>query len=445
GVLIGIGRLGWCLWPSGGSSEEPSSRPTTSGQPEYLKDQKDSTEFNPYKTEDQPLAMQKADTSWDIKSPEKLFGRDRAEKLKKQAKARGYQPQFEQNWRRKSRPIYRGDTQNGHQEETNQRQNQRRQTRQSAKESDLSVGDQANGPTTGPWPDREVSEDQRQSEVNEQINQQLQQTYEYSDSLIEQIPQTAYGSDLGIGMGGQAGLAGVMGAMRGAMGQNQKAERAGKDFEHAAGHQISSSSRKPKSPYTIQEGTPLPATLVSAVTSHLPGDIIALINRYIYDSIPQEYLPIPKGSKLDGTYDDKVVIDQRKLLMSWRRLIYPDGRSIDLGELNTYDLAAESGLSGKVNKHFWSMFGKSALLSLMGAGSAVATHPGRQSGSRFGRSRGFGQIAAQQIATNFNRVANQFLRQGMDRPPTIHIDQGTQFNVYLAGDISFPEPYSHHE
>src|SRR5699024_5252479 len=138
GVFIGIVLLGWFLWPSGGSSEEPPSRTTTSGQPVHLKTQRDSTEANPYKTENQLLAVQKADTSWDIKSREKILGRDRDEKLKKQAKARGYQPQFEQNWRRKSRPIYRGDTQNGHQEETNQRQNQRRQTRQSAKESDLS-------------------------------------------------------------------------------------------------------------------------------------------------------------------------------------------------------------------------------------------------------------------------------------------------------------------
>lgn len=222
---------------------------------------------------------------------------------------------------------------------------------------------------------------------------------------------------------------------------NQPYPRAGKNFSHAKGIQRTVTFHYPRTPYTIQEGTLLPATLLTSINSDLPGDIIAIVNRNVYDSIHQKYLLIPKGTKLIGSYDNQVVINQHKLLMSWHRMIFPDGRSIDISELNSYDLQGESGISGKVNNHFWDIFGKSALLSLIGAGTSIATRSGQPRGGFYGRRPGVGQIAARQIATSFNRVANRLLSRGMSRPPTIHIKKGTNFNIFIAGDISFTEPY----
>src|SRR5699024_1264858 len=211
--------------------------------------------------------------------------------------------------------------------------------------------------------------------------------------------------------------------------------QAGQGFNHAEHEQISGQFKSPDTPYTLLEGTLIPATLQTSINSDLPGNITAIITRNIYDSINQEHLIFPRGAKLIGSYDEKVVLNQSKLLMSWDRVIFPDGRSLRLPSLNSYDKQGESGLSGKVNRHFWKIFGQSALISLIGAGTAVATQ-GQQNSNPFNQTQGVGEQAAQQIATEFNRVANQVLQRNLSLSPTIEIDAGTEFNIFLAGDIS---------
>lgn len=222
--------------------------------------------------------------------------------------------------------------------------------------------------------------------------------------------------------------------------KNGSYQNAGQSFKKNNHHPISSHFQRPRTPYTLQEGTLISASLVTGINSELPGSIIAIVNRNIYDSIRQKYLLIPKGAKLIGSYDERVIIGQHKLLMSWQRIIFPDGRSLDLPDLNTHDLQGQSGLAGKVNNHFWKIFGQSAMLSLLGAGMQIA-YPQSGGGGMYHRSAG--QMVASSIANSFNRHANQILSRNSKMRPTITIPAGTNFNIFLAGDISFKQPYDY--
>jgi len=216
-------------------------------------------------------------------------------------------------------------------------------------------------------------------------------------------------------------------------------ERPGRGFQNSEHEQISGEMRSPQTPYTLMEGYLIPATLETGIDSDLPGDIRAFVTRDIYDSIQMKYLLIPKGTILVGSYDERVVLNQEKLLMSWERMIFPDGRSIRLPKLNSYDLQGKSGIAGKVDKHFWKIFGQSAFLSLIGA----ATNASMPQQGGFYQQRDAATMAGQQIAQEFNRVSNQVLRRNLNMAPTINIPGGTPFNIFLAGDISFQEPYEY--
>jgi len=130
------------------------------------------------------------------------------------------------------------------------------------------------------------------------------------------------------------------------------------------------------------------------------------------------------------------------MMMSWQRLLFPDGRSIQLPSFPTHDLQGMSGLGGDVNTHFWRIFGQSAMLSLIGAGASLAVSPNRAGlfGAMSAR-----ELIAVQIAEDFQRVANMVLQRNMNRQPTIVIEAGTPFTIYLLDDLSFEEPYIYTE
>ncbi|MCC5942422.1 MAG: TrbI/VirB10 family protein [Balneolaceae bacterium] len=198
----------------------------------------------------------------------------------------------------------------------------------------------------------------------------------------------------------------------------------------------------PVTPYSIMEGTLIEATLQTAITSALPGNIVGIVNRDVFDSVRQNHLLIPRGTRLIGSYESSIAFDQRKLMMSWDRIIFPDGRSMNLPGVPTHDLMGMSGLGGDVKTHFWSTFGQSAMLSLIGASASFAI----SGGGGGGFVGGFGGLTARetiamQVARDFQRVANQLLQRNMNRQPTIEIEAGTPFTIFVLDDIFFAEPF----
>ena len=191
------------------------------------------------------------------------------------------------------------------------------------------------------------------------------------------------------------------------------------------------------SPYTLRAGTVIPATLLTAITSDLPGECLGQVSRDVYDSQNQRILLIPKGSKLICRYDDQVVAGQGRLLVAWTRLLLPDGRSMTLPGLALKDQSGQTGAKGQVDNHPGRVFGRALLLSMIGAGAQLSQP--RQS-SVFAAPTA-GQVAAGAMGQELSNVALEIMRRGMDQPPTITVPQGQTFNVFLNGDLVFDGPY----
>jgi type IV secretory pathway VirB10-like protein len=192
-------------------------------------------------------------------------------------------------------------------------------------------------------------------------------------------------------------------------------------------------------PYAVQAGTVIPAVLITEINSDLPGQVLAQVSRDVYDSRSLTTLLVPKGSKLLGKYADQVGVGQNRLLVAWSRVILPDGRSIVLPGLETKDRTGAGGLHDQVDRHGGQVFGTAALLSLIGAGTQLSQPNGGY--GALGSYPTAGQVAAGAVGQQLADVATQMLRRDLNVQPTIRIRQGMPFNVFIATDLVFSEPY----
>lgn len=100
----------------------------------------------------------------------------------------------------------------------------------------------------------------------------------------------------------------------------------------------------PASPFVLQAGAVIPAALITGIRSDLPGQITAQVTQHVYDSPTGSILLIPQGTRIIGEYDASVIFGQRRVLLVWNRLIFPNGRSIVLERQPGADASGYAGL-----------------------------------------------------------------------------------------------------
>lgn len=77
---------------------------------------------------------------------------------------------------------------------------------------------------------------------------------------------------------------------------------------------------------------------------------------------------IPPGARLIGTYDHHVTRGQRRAMVSWHGLRFPNGASLDSGTMSGTDAEGSAGFKDKVERRHFRIFGVASLLSVIGTG-----------------------------------------------------------------------------
>jgi type IV secretion system protein VirB10 len=124
--------------------------------------------------------------------------------------------------------------------------------------------------------------------------------------------------------------------------------------------------QKPASPYQVMAGTIIPATLITGVNSDLPGMVIAQVTESVWDTVSGKYLLIPQGTRLIGSYDSVVAFGQSRALLIWKRMILPNGTSMEIDNLPATDEGGYAGLSDKIDRHTWTLLRGVGLSTLLG-------------------------------------------------------------------------------
>ena len=192
------------------------------------------------------------------------------------------------------------------------------------------------------------------------------------------------------------------------------------------------------SPYELHAGSVIPAVLLTGINADLPGTIVAQVRNDVFDSVTGRYLLIPRGTRLVGTYDNRIVQGQRRVLVAWTRLLYPDGSSVDLLGMPGTDEAGYAGFGANVDEHLNKVFTSALLLSIIGAGAQLSQP--QQSSSLYA-APSVGQTIAGAVGQQIGNTSIQLTQRQLEIPPTLEVPPGYLFNVLVDRDIVLTAPY----
>jgi type IV secretion system protein TrbI len=200
---------------------------------------------------------------------------------------------------------------------------------------------------------------------------------------------------------------------------------------------------KPVSPYEVQAGTIIPAVLLTAINTTLPGEVVAQVKNDIYDTVTGRFLLIPKGSKVMGQYDSQVSYGQERVLIVFNRVIMPDGSSILLSKLTGAGQLGQAGMEGNVNNHWAKVLGAATLSTMLSVGAGVASDGYSNYGGYDNNSvyyRNSAQNAMLGAAGGVSQAGQQLTSQAMNVQPTLTIPAGYEFTIIVNKDMVM-EPF----
>ncbi|WP_347271723.1 TrbI/VirB10 family protein [Rhizorhabdus histidinilytica] len=187
----------------------------------------------------------------------------------------------------------------------------------------------------------------------------------------------------------------------------------------------------PASANVLQAGAVISAALITGIRSDLPGQITAQVTENIYDSPTGRILLIPQGTRVIGQYDNGVGFGQRRILLVWNRLIFPNGRSIVLERQPGADAEGYAGLEDGVDYHWGELFKAAALSTLLSVGAEASS-----SGQESDIIRALRDGASDSIS----QTGQQIVQRQLNIAPTLTIRPGFPVRVIVTRDLVL-EPY----
>jgi type IV secretion system protein VirB10 len=195
----------------------------------------------------------------------------------------------------------------------------------------------------------------------------------------------------------------------------------------------------PTTPYILRTGAVIPALLLSAIESELPGTVIAQVSQDVFDTATGDYLLIPQGSRLIGEYANAIQYGQARIFVAWQRIIYPDGSALDIGAMPGADQQGEAGFNDQVNNHFVRIFGSALLMSAITAGITYSQDQGQN--NNYSQVPRAGDILSQAVGQQLGSATAALLEKNLSIAPTLRIRPAFRFSVLVTKDLSFERPY----
>ncbi len=182
----------------------------------------------------------------------------------------------------------------------------------------------------------------------------------------------------------------------------------------------------PVSRYVVQAGSVIPAALITGMRSDLPGQVTAQVTENVYDSPTGNYLLIPQGSKLIGTYDSQVAFGQNRLLLVWTRLILPNGRSVVLERQPAADPQGFIGLEDEVDQHWDRLVMGAVLSTVIGIGAELGSNANDSA---------IASALRQGSSNSLSQTGQQITQRNLNIQPTLTIRPGFPVRVITNRDL----------
>jgi len=198
-------------------------------------------------------------------------------------------------------------------------------------------------------------------------------------------------------------------------------------------HDVKEGLPKPSTlEYTLAPGsTKLPCIVETSINSDVEGHFTAKVSTNVYDTATGRHLLIPQGSTILGHDQSQMLLyGNARLPTISLTLALPDGRSVDLGKSPITDQQGVMGLTGRVNNHWWRLFGAIFIGGALRGGTQAMT-------MAMSDAAGAGQIASG-YGSVINQALSPRLGRALDTRPTIEVDAGQICHVLLTQPLSLP-------
>lgn len=298
------------------------------------------------------------------------------------------------------------------------------------------VGDSGANTDTPRTPDEMID---RIAQVRRSIEQQRVNDPNAAYKAALRQAESMNGSRAGGGSSGRAsGGAGMMltasnessGKDYGAFDSNGKKDR----------WALGSSMEAPNSPYEVRAGAVIPGLMLSGINSDLPGQIMAQVSQNVYDTATGKHLLIPQGTRMVGAYSSDVAFGQEGVLIAWQRLVFPDGKALDIGAMPGADMAGYSGFRDQVDHHLWRIYGSALFMSAITAGASLATDQGNNNATGYQQPSVSSELSSA-LGQQLGQTSAQIISKNLNIAPTVKIRPGYRFNIITVKDVTFNKAY----
>jgi type IV secretory pathway VirB10-like protein len=191
-------------------------------------------------------------------------------------------------------------------------------------------------------------------------------------------------------------------------------------------------------PYVIYEGTTLDTVLMNRLNGDAPGPVKVLVSNPVY-SHDRQHVLIPSGTVVLGeakAIGSPEIGHQRRMALVFHRMIMPDGYSVDLDQFMGLDQSGAGGVKGKVNNHYFKIFGTSIALGVIAGAGQIEEGGGIISTNG---TQAFATGASASISESAMSVLDRFI----DIPPTITVREGHRVKIYFMQDLLMPAYENH--
>jgi len=203
---------------------------------------------------------------------------------------------------------------------------------------------------------------------------------------------------------------------------------------------LASKVEQPATPYILRTGYVIPAILISAMDSELPGTITAQVAQNVYDTPTGNYLLIPQGARLVGAYSSNVAYGQSRIFVAWQRIVFPDGTALDIGAMPGTDAEGEAGFNDKTNNHFIRIFGSALLMSAITAGVTWSQDHNQNNNGNSNRVSASDALS-EALGQELGMTMSEMIRKNLNIAPTLKIRPGYRFNILVVKDVVLTHPY----
>jgi type IV secretion system protein VirB10 len=194
----------------------------------------------------------------------------------------------------------------------------------------------------------------------------------------------------------------------------------------SSGENVAAGLQPASSPWTLAAGTVIPASLVTGLNSDLAGPVIAQVTENVRDSATGRTVLVPQGARLIGRYDSSVSYGQRRALLVWQRIVFPDGTSVALDDMPATDRAGYAGVEDGVDFHTRRLVRGIALSTLLGLGTEISLGDDEGDLARALRESAQGNAA---------RAGDRIVARDLDVAPTLTVRPGWPVRAIVDRDL----------